>query len=294
MIKKPFSASERELAAQIDSWLAHMRWRPDFETWRMKRLYQEEYQEEAIALLRESLHLRKKDQAKDQAVDQFSGLRLLDVGCGMGGFAVAARLAGAEVVALDYNPAYAAITTLRAKRHNLTLPVGVAAGENLPLPSAHFDAVTCWDVLEHAQAPKKLLTELARVLRPDGVLVLTAINRFAFRDPHYHLPLVNWMPRFWAEMLVAQLKRQKQGAFQDRQKLSEMHYFTWNKLQEMINEFGFTLYDLDERRVARGEIGKKQRWRKLFTERKISLLSYKIYRTIWQGTWRLALVKEAK
>jgi ubiquinone/menaquinone biosynthesis C-methylase UbiE len=279
------AAAPDALAAVIDPWLAHMHWRPDFAQWRAQRLYQEQHQHEALQLLRAGL-------PPDATLD---GLRLLDLGCGMGGFAVAAALAGAQVTALDYNPAYAAITTLRAARHSLRLPVAVAAGETLPLPGAAFDAITCWDVLEHVQSPDALLRESARVLRPGGTLLLTVINRYAFRDPHYHLPLINWLPRPLAEALIAAAGRRKGGAFRDRQRLSEMHYYTWGALARLARRHGFALADLDAARVARGEIGGRQRWRRVVARggRHVALPAYYLYRATWQGTWRVTLRKDA-
>jgi SAM-dependent methyltransferase len=170
--------------------------------------------------------------------------------------------------------------------------VAAGAGEALPLADGGYDVVTCWDVLEHVQAPDALLAELARVLRPGGLLLITAINRFAFRDPHYHLPLLNWLPRPLAEMLIAASGRRKGGAFRDRQRLSEMHYFTWNGITALARRHGFRAYDLDERRVARGEVGARRRWRRIATATGLGLPAYRLYRAAWQGTWRLALVKE--
>ncbi len=276
------------LADRIDPWLEHMRWRPDFAQWRDKRIHQEQHQQEALHLLRRGRALANGTDETNQ-----EPLRLLDLGCGMGGFAVAAALDGAQVVALDYNPAYGSITVLRAARYGLHLPVMVAAGEAVPLPAQSFDAVTCWDVLEHVQSPDLLLAELARVLRPGGVLLLTAINRLAFRDPHYHLPLLNWLPRPVGEAVVAVLGRRKGGAFRDRQRLSQMHYFTWSALRRLAARYGFRLYDLDAQRVAMGEVSARRRWLRHLGGARLLLPAYYGYRTFWQGTWRVALVKEA-
>lgn len=273
-----------ELAARIDPWLAHMRWRPNFVEWREARLHQEDHQSEALRLL---------DQGLTISAASSINATLLDLGCGMGGFAVAVARKGAQVTALDYHPAYCAITAVRAARYNLPLPVAAAAGEALPLPDATYDIVTCWDVLEHVQSPDALLAELGRVLRPGGLLLITAINRFAFRDPHYHLPLLNWIPRPVAEALIALSGRRKGGAFRDKQRLSEMHYFTWNALRAVADRHGFDLYDLDEQRVARGEVGARKRWRRLATSLGVALPAYRAYRGAWQGTWRLAMVKRS-
>jgi ubiquinone/menaquinone biosynthesis C-methylase UbiE len=310
--------SEDELAARIDPWLQHMRWRSDFVAWREKRLHQEFHQREALGLLQEGLQLAgmaarlhppalggHEQQVRyslalapweREMVAREHTIELLDLGCGMGGFAVAAALAGIRVTAADYNPAYGVITALRAARYRLDMPVLVAAGEHLPLPPAAFDAATCWDVLEHVQAPARLLAELARVVRPGGVVLLTAINRYAFRDPHYHLPLINWVPRPLAGMVLQRMGRVKRGNFRDRQRLDTMHYFTWGSLQRLVQCHGFTLYDLDEQRVARGEVGTRHRWRRVLAARSLHTAPltraiYTGYRTLWQATWRVALVR---
>src|SRR5690606_26352568 len=44
----------------------------------------------------------------------------------------------------------------------------------IPVADASFDAVLCTEVLEHVPHPRRALDELARVLRPRGILILTA------------------------------------------------------------------------------------------------------------------------
>jgi SAM-dependent methyltransferase len=58
-------------------------------------------------------------------------------------------------------------------------------GDRLPFPDASFDTVLNVQVLEHCPDPQTLLGEMARVLRPDGRLILSA--PFSFRlheEPH--------------------------------------------------------------------------------------------------------------
>lgn len=276
--------TEAHLAALIDPWLQHMRWRSDFATWRQKRLQSEDYQDETLGQV-------------SQIAGSFAGRRLLDLGCGMGGFAVAASLRGATVTALDYNPAYCAITAVRSDRYNLAIPVFQAAGEALPLPSNTYDIVTAWDVIEHVQQPGQMLAEIARVLRPGGFVFLTAINRFAFRDPHYHLPLINYMPRPLAETTIKLWGRTKGGApFSDRQRLSEMHYFTYRAFARLARRYGFSTIDLDETRVQRGELAPHRARRRILLQALdrlgLALPLYHIVRALYQGTYRLALIKQ--
>ena len=174
----PTEALEDELAGRIDPWLEHMRWRQDFSAWRERRLHQENYQQGRLASVR-------------AVIGAPAGRRLLDLGAGMGGFAVAAAREGGHVTALEYNGDYCAIVRLRGRRYGLDLPVVQGAGEALPFPEASFDLVCSWDVLEHVQDPAAVLREAQRVLRPGGAFLLTVVNRWAFRDPHYHLSLIH-------------------------------------------------------------------------------------------------------
>lgn len=275
---------ERSLVGQIDPWLAHMRWRADFDQWRMKRLWQENYQGEALS----DVHRFGGKEA--------SSSRVLDLGSGMGGFAVALVRSEAErtspqpydptrqkshpTIAMDYNFAYCEIARMRARRYHLDLPALVAAGEHLPFADDSFGILTCWDVVEHVQNPVKLFAEIARVLTPDGRAFVTVINRLALVDPHYHLRFVNWLPRPLGEKYVAWRRRTKATPLRDRQQLSQMHYFTFTEAVNLGVQFGLRVQDLNALR---------SRFNRL--PRPFGAVLYRLWRTFGMGTYRLVLAK---
>src|SRR3712207_6246021 len=178
-----------ELEAAIEPWLEHMRWRADFEGWREGRLWQEKRQQGTLKNLRAFLKAASRSNADARASesvkadDSLAGRLVLDLGCGMGGLSTALALEGADVRSVDFNRHYCHITRLRGMRYGLELAPINAAGEALPFPDAHFDIVMCVDVLEHVRDPEALLSEISRCLKPGGLCQITAINRFAFRDP---------------------------------------------------------------------------------------------------------------
>lgn len=257
---------ERALEQQIEPWLAHMRWRADFAEWRTKRIWQENFQHDAMHEI--ARYVMKKN------------ARVLDVGAGMGGFAVAMQRTGQCITALDYNFAYCEIARTRARRYDFNLAALVGAGEALPFAASSFDVVTCWDVLEHVHAPTKLLSEIARVLDDQGVAFMTVINRLALVDPHYHLRFVNYVPRSLGEKYVAWRQRTKTSALRDKQTLSEMHYYTYGAFQKFAAQFGFRVEDL-------------QRAHSRFRNypRVVGSALYAAWRTFGMGTYRLVLTK---
>jgi ubiquinone/menaquinone biosynthesis C-methylase UbiE len=280
---------DKQLEEAIDPWLEHMRWRSDFAKWREGRLWQEKKQKQTLERLR--LFLKQAGlQPLAGENDVLAGRKILDLGCGMGGLSTAMALAGAKVQSLDYNPAYCKITRLRGKRYNLEFAPVNAGGEHLPFPDAHFDIIVCMDVLEHVQDPEKLMGEVARCLKPQGICYITAINRYAFNDPHYHVRLVNWLPRRLAEPYLKLTGRVKDNSrFTDRQTLLEMHYYPYNQLSKLGARH--TLNGMQE--IGEIELQKPQKgWKKLLQKANVLLPVYKIYRSYYKGTYQLMFVKE--
>ena len=272
------------LAAAIDPWLQHMTWRRDFSTWRERRLHQEHYQADRIAQI-------------SRYAGTFVGKQLLDLGAGMGGFAVAAAVGGARVQVSEYNRPYCGIIQLRAERYGLDIPVVNGAGEHLPYQDATFDMVVCWDVIEHVQSPTAMLDEIARVLRPGGKLFLTVINRRAWVDPHYHIRGLNWMPRSMAEWFIQRRGRSKIGsAFTDMQQLSDMHYYDYPAFVALAKHHGYTTVDMNEDAVRTGAFVSLKPSRRALRAglRAVGLeaLAYRAQRAWYTGMFELVLTKE--
>jgi 2-polyprenyl-3-methyl-5-hydroxy-6-metoxy-1,4-benzoquinol methylase len=96
--------------------------------------------------------------------------RVLDVGCGEGQFAVALARAGAEVLAVDV----AGEAVRRACERHPELDVRLLEPEaELPLADAGFDVVWVGETIEHVADTAGWLSELRRVLRSAGVLLLS-------------------------------------------------------------------------------------------------------------------------
>ena len=103
------------------------------------------------------------------------GLDVADVGCGTGRHALRLAAAGARVTALDFSPgmleqarAKAGASAVRFVPHDVSRP--------LPLPDRAFDRVLCCLVAEHVRNLDALVHDLARICRPRGSIVLSAMH----------------------------------------------------------------------------------------------------------------------
>ena len=65
----------------------------------------------------------------------------------------------------------------------------------LPFEDGAFDGCVSLQVLEHVRDPRRVVREIARVLKPGGVLFVTCENYLAFREPHYDVAWLPGMPK---------------------------------------------------------------------------------------------------
>jgi 2-polyprenyl-3-methyl-5-hydroxy-6-metoxy-1,4-benzoquinol methylase len=100
------------------------------------------------------------------------GKRLLDAGCGTGHFSRIATRRGADVTSMDVGPKLLAEVAQKCESNRV---VGSVTG--MPFSDRSFEVVICTEVIEHTREPRAAVAELARVLAPQGVLVLTTPNR---------------------------------------------------------------------------------------------------------------------
>lgn len=102
------------------------------------------------------------------------GARLLDLGCGTGHHLEWARGRGYAVAGTDGSEAMLA----EARRLNPEADLRVAPVDSVSFTDASFDAVLCIEVLRYLPDVAPCLREMARVLKPGGVAVVTASPLF--------------------------------------------------------------------------------------------------------------------
>jgi 2-polyprenyl-3-methyl-5-hydroxy-6-metoxy-1,4-benzoquinol methylase len=164
-----------------------------------------------------------------------AGERVLDVGCGEGRFAAELARAGADVVGLDV--AAEPLRRTRERHPELVDLRHVPAAGVWPLEDASFDVVWAGEVIEHVADTAGWLSEVRRVLRSGGVLLLSTPD-------HGRLRMLRWA--FGSSAFEAH--------FDPR--ADHLRFYTRRALTELLEDFGF--HDVDVRRAG-GPPGARRR-----------------------------------
>jgi len=150
-------------------------------------------------------------------------LRVLDLGCSSG------------IITHFLGPHFGMVTGLDIDREALTfaantrvLNAGFMCGDALELPfrGGSFDVVICAHVYEHVPDSERLMNEIYRVLKKEGICFFAAGNRLRLVEPHYGLPMLSVLPRALADSYLRILGL--------GQRYQEKHLTYW-KLKQLVS-----------------------------------------------------------
>jgi SAM-dependent methyltransferase len=171
--------------------------------------------------------------------------RVLDIGCGPGFLLRAFQERGWDVYGTEFSEESAAHA-----REELKLPVSVGDIAGLRLEAGRFDAVVMWHVLEHMGEPAATVAEVARLLRPGGVLLCAVPNFGSFearvaRDKWFHLDVPRHLSHFTVEALTTLLA--VHGLRPTHASFFALEYDYFSFTQSVLNRLGLRhnlLYNL--------------------------------------------------
>jgi 2-polyprenyl-6-hydroxyphenyl methylase/3-demethylubiquinone-9 3-methyltransferase len=180
----------------------------------------------------------------ERLLPQRRPLRVLDIGCGTGAWAVHWVTHGCKVTGVDIDPEVIARARLREQLANANAFQGVVAdATRLPPDIGKFDVVTLNSLLEHVPNWRAAINRAARAVAPGGMLFLHTTNRrHPFQEETSHFPSYPWLPR-------AIRDRSRRSPIKQRHDLAHhtdaaaVHRFSYPQLSRVLRELGFEVYD---------------------------------------------------
>ena len=114
----------------------------------------------------------------EQQAQGIAGKRVLDIGCGGGILAEGMAQRGAQVTGIDMAELSLQVARMHLHESELDIDYQLSTAEAFAENhAAEFDIITCLEMLEHVPDPASIISSASRMLKPDGVLVLSTLNR---------------------------------------------------------------------------------------------------------------------
>ena len=105
-------------------------------------------------------------------------VKVIDIGCGGGILSESMARCGASVTGLDMGKAPLSVAKLHAAEDNLDIDYQqITAEAHADTHGAHYDVVTCMEMLEHVPDPTSIVDACKQMVKPGGSIYFSTINR---------------------------------------------------------------------------------------------------------------------
>ncbi len=169
---------------------------------------------------------------------EVAGLRVLDLGCGVGFFGGIAQQRGARVTGLDFS----AVALQMCQKRQPGMAVLRGDATRLPFASAAFDVVLLNDIIEHLAEDlgRAMLAEVFRVLRPGGRLVVDTDNDAFLMGRKGFRRLNDWLERDTPQRLALREIKKTWNA-----PTLHIRIYAAHELRALLEGVGFVIEDFD-------------------------------------------------
>ena len=152
--------------------------------------------------------------------------KILDIGCGSGYLGRILHKKSKQYIGIDF------VDERKVRGFNFMRTDAL----NVPLKDNSFDIIVCNHVIEHVTNQKKLLQEISRLLKKDGICYMTCPNRLWPMEPHLKLPFLSYLPKSLADIYVVAAGKGKDYD------IYPMTYYSFSKkLKKYFNLENYTI-----------------------------------------------------
>ncbi len=126
------------------------------------------------------------------------GLKILDIGCGGGLLCEPMARLGAEVFGIDVVEKNIKVASVHSEKSGLNIDYRHISVEKLEREKSKFDVILNMEVIEHVNHPEEFILTCSKMLKKDGLIFCSTINRnvksylFAILGAEY---VMNWLPK---------------------------------------------------------------------------------------------------
>ena len=177
----------------------------------------------------------------------YSGLRILDIGCGGGLLSEPMARLGAEIVGADAAEGNLPVARVHAEQMGLDIEYRHSTAEALVAEGEQFDVILNMEVVEHVADPLAYLTACQALLKPGGLMLTSTINR----NPKAYAVAI-----FGAEQVMRWLPK---GTHEYAK------FITPDELEKLLGEAGLNVID------RKGFVFNPVRWSWSISDRDVSV-----------------------
>lgn len=193
------------------------------------------------SLLEKSYAKKLRRLTKLRETSTYEKVRILDLGCGTGRFSIYLAKYGFDVFGIDIWPDFVRIARDKANESQTTGIVNFVVGrsEELPHKSNLFDMIMVLDVLEHVCDWQKTLSEIARVTKSGGIVLIETTNKMCpFQNEINKFPFFPYLPdkvkQKMIDIIMKKYRHLVNYTFHPAR-----NWFTYHGLQKYLLSIGF-------------------------------------------------------